>query len=540
MPGGKHDPSLGTATAETGTANQADTAQGAPSRPVVALVLGLVAAMLGFINAWHVSMWVDEAYTISVATRSLGDVWRMVHNIDIVHSLYNVLLHPWLAVAGVSDVTVRLPSAVGVGVAAAGVYYLGCQLFTDRVAVTAALVFAILPRTTWMAIEGRSYAFTAAIAVWSSILVVTMVRRPTWARAIGYALAVGLGISLNIFLILLPAAHGLAILWDRRTRFSRAFWVFLLAGSSGLLLGSPVLLTALGQAAQIGPARLGPLGFVRSAFVNQWFLGDTPTISVSGGRILSGADGTQPWQIAAVLLAVLCWALISWGLWSARGRTLSAVPSALPFLAAWVVVPTAIMIGDAVLHTPVYNPRYLSFCTPAVALLVAVGISSLSTRLRILAIVLILASALPVYLSQRTEYAKSGADWQSIAAFVSDRKGPDQGVYFAPRSEPIPSGAEVATTTARVAAVLYPHAFAGIRDVTNAATPAETADLLGRSRSLADSMSALADVSTVFVIRRNDYPDNEVDAEDRLLNDAGFHQVDSWTGPLDTVLMYTS
>lgn len=541
MPGAARDHSLVTAPAETGSAKQTDIAPGTPSGPFVAVLVGLIAALVGFVNAWHVSMWVDEAYTVSVATRSLGDVWRMVHNIDIVHSLYNTAMHPWLALAGVSDVTVRLPSAVGVGLAAAGVYCLGRRLFTGgRAAVIAALVFAILPRTTWMAIEGRSYAITAAVAVWSTVLLVALVRRPTVARGVGYALAVGIGTSLNIFLILLPGAHGLALLWDRRTRFTRTFWLFVVAGSGGLLLGLPVLLTAMGQAAQIGAARWGPLGYVRNALVNQWFLGDTPTISVSGGKELTEAPGSQLWQYAAVMLAALCWLLVAWALWSARDRRGSPVPSALPLLAAWVVVPTAVMIADAVLNTPVYNPRYLSFCTPAVALLVAAGLTNLSFWPRILASVLIVALLVPIYVSQRTAYAKSGADWQSIAAFVSDRKGPDQAVYFAPRVEPIPDDAEAATTTARIAAVLYPHAFAGIRDLTEVASPAESADLLGRSRSLADSMEGLADVRTVFVIRRNDYPDDEVARENRLLVDAGFKEVDGWTGPLDTVLRYTT
>jgi hypothetical protein len=77
-------------------------------------------------------MWVDEAYTVTVATRSLPDLWRMIHNIDIVHSLYNLLLHPVFAAFGVSEISVRLPSALAVAGATAGVTIGGLAVDLDH------------------------------------------------------------------------------------------------------------------------------------------------------------------------------------------------------------------------------------------------------------------------------------------------------------------------------------------------------------------------------------------------------------------------
>ena len=45
------------------------------------------------------------------------------------------------------------------------------KLFLPRTtAVCAGLVFAILPRVTWAAVEARSYALTAAVAVWLGVV----------------------------------------------------------------------------------------------------------------------------------------------------------------------------------------------------------------------------------------------------------------------------------------------------------------------------------------------------------------------------------
>jgi mannosyltransferase len=539
MPGAAGDSGVATSDQNVGASEIPEPVKAGPSAWLVALILGVAASLIGFVNAWHVSMWVDEYYTLTVATRSFGDVWRMVHNIDIVHSLYNVMLHPWIAVAGVSDVTVRLPSTIAVGIATAGVYCLGRRLQGHAFGVTAALVFMVLPRTTWMAIEGRSYATTAAVAVWTTVLFVSLIRRPTVARGVGYAAAVGFAGSLNIFLVLLVGAHGFAVLLDRRVRFTRAFWTFIVSGVGGLLLVVPVLLTAMSQSGQIGATPFGPVGYLRSVLVNQWFLGGTPTISVSGGTVLGDAPGPELWKYAAVLLAALCWGLGLWGLWRSRRQRESEVPSPRLLVGAWVVVPTAVLVLDALLQSPVYNPRYLSYCAPAVALLVAFGLTQLRRGWPLLvAGVLIVALALPIYASQRTVYAKSGADWQPIASFISERRGPNQAVYFAPRSGPTsPDG--VVPTTARIAEVLYPDAFQGTRDLTEESTPAQSADLLGRSRSLAESTGQLDGIQTVFVIRRIDFPADAVAAEDALLTQAGFRQVDSWTGPLDRVVRYT-
>ena len=72
---------------------------------LLAVAVSVLAMVISFAGATRVSLWMDEAYTITVATRSLEDVWRMIHNIDVVHSVYNVLLHPWFALAGISEIS---------------------------------------------------------------------------------------------------------------------------------------------------------------------------------------------------------------------------------------------------------------------------------------------------------------------------------------------------------------------------------------------------------------------------------------------------
>ena len=502
---------------------------------LMTVAVGVFAMLVSLAGVTRVSMWMDEAYTVTVATRSIGDVWRMVHEIDVVHSMYNVLLHPWLALAGVSDVSVRIPSTLAVGLATGGTMVLGRQLAGVRVALASGLIFAILPRVTWMGIEGRSYAGTAALAVWLTVLFVSLLRRPTRYKYFGYAVLGAAAGSLNIFLLLLLGAHGLTLLLDRRYRFRAAFWQWLWAALAALAGALPVLLTAATQAGQIGMSRLGLTGYGRAILVNQWFLGDTPTV-YEGGSLGEGPESGL-WKYASVLLACACWLVVAYGL-SRRGTMGHDAdgPAARPLLLCWLVVPTALLVGYALTASPLYNPRYLTFCTPALALLLGLGLVRIrSDSLRAQAVLAIVLLALPVYLVQRSPFGKSGADWQSIAKFVQERRGPDQAVYFAPRTPP---ESDVVVGTSRITQTLYPEAFVNIRDLTLVSTAAADGLLVDRSRLLTASANQLTDIQAVFVIQRRDYPSEAVRTDAEFLYDRGFRRAESWVGPLNRVTEY--
>jgi mannosyltransferase len=302
-----------------------------------------------------------------------------------------------------------------------------------------------------------------------------------------------------------------------------------------------VLLTAVSQSAQIGESPFGLIGLARNVLVNQWFLGDTPTIYLSGdGSIGDGRGGTM-WQPAAVLLAAGCWLIIAFALVRRSPDEPRTTPSYRTLLACWIVVPSTILVGYAMLGAPLYNPRYLTFGAPAVAALLGIGLIKLRQlpgRLgwsAYVAAALIVLLALPIFVSQRGVHAKSGADWKPIAEFVMAHPGPNQAAYFAPR---VPPTSDVVTITSRTAKTLYPGVFDPLRDLTLVSSAAEDANLLGRSQPLAASVDRLTGIETVFVINRLDYPADLVAADEAVLTAAGFQPGDRWAGPLNTVVEY--
>src|SRR5579875_2734745 len=128
-----------------------------------------VAVLVNVALSWRPSFWFDEAATVAAANRSEIDILRLVLNFDAVHALYYLAMHAWFSLVPINEFTARLPSALAVGVAAAGLIVLG-RLVADRpTAWAGAVAFIVLPRTLWAGVEARSYAFTAALAVWLTV-----------------------------------------------------------------------------------------------------------------------------------------------------------------------------------------------------------------------------------------------------------------------------------------------------------------------------------------------------------------------------------
>jgi mannosyltransferase len=94
----------------------------------------------------------------------------------------------------------------------------------------------------------------------------------------------------------------------------------------------------------------------------------------------------------------------------------------------WIVAPTALLVGFSALVRPLYQPHYLAFSTPAVALLIGLGVVVVGQNgRRIGAILALLAvAAAPNYLAQRGPYAKYGSDYSQIAGVLAAHSAPGE------------------------------------------------------------------------------------------------------------------
>ncbi|MFM9035108.1 MAG: hypothetical protein ACKOQ4_12655 [Mycobacterium sp.] len=364
--------------------------------------IALLAVTVSAAGAARPSFWFDEAATISAGTRTLPELWRMVHNIDAVHGLYYLLMHGWFAVFPATEFLSRLSSALAAGAAAAGVVVLGKQTSTRAVAVTAGLVFALLPRVTWAGMETRSYALCMAAAVWLTVFCVRAARRGRWWHWPVYSVLLAAAVLLNVFLVLIVPAHAVAVTaFGLRTARFRALRCWTPAAAVAVAATAPFLLFSQSQLFQVQwIAHLGA-GTAGEILQEQYFDQSLPA-AVAGGLIIAGG--------------VLC------GLGSVTRR----LGAFLALTLTWILAPTAALLLYSVLRHPIYYPRYLSFTVPAFALLLGMCVVALGwSRAGIAAVVVVFAAAsLPTYLFQRGPYAKAYMDYSAVADVIDRNAAP--------------------------------------------------------------------------------------------------------------------
>ena len=371
-----------------------------PGRLADPLGVAMLAIVVSAAGAARPSLWFDEAATISASTRSVPELWRLLHNIDAVHGLYYLAMHGWFAIFPATEFWSRLPGCLAIGIAAAGVVVAGKQFSTRTVAVCAGIVFAILPRITWAGIEARSYALTAAAAVWLTVVVVAAARRRN-AKTLWllYGLALVVSTLLNVFVVLMVLVHAVVVAVVARNRPTVVWWAA--TSAVALLVVAPfvaICRTQIAQVRWISPVQLGTfVDIVRE----QYFDRSVPFALLSGLVLAAPLVLRRPVET--------------------RNRQLAVIAL------AWIAIPTAVLLLYSVALQPIYYPRYLCYTSPAMALLLALCIVALvRTRERATAVLAAFAlAATPNYLlGQRGPYAKEGMDFSQVADVISAHASP--------------------------------------------------------------------------------------------------------------------
>jgi mannosyltransferase len=398
----------------------------------------------------------------------------------------------------------------------ASTYLLARRFMHPPVAVAAASVCALLPRATWMAIEGRSWAFSALAAVVATLLLVDWVSTARRRLLFGYAVAIAIGIALNIYVVFLVAGHALSLLLVRLPR--RRWWLWAGVAAFASAAASPVILAASAQRRQLGervPVSLQD--WLGSVFLRQFALGDTPGEA-------STLVPRWAWSGAAIAIAGLCWGLaVWWGSQQARTRGRDQT-GALLWIGPWLVVAPVVAFGMGLLGSNLYHPRYFGFLAPAFAIAVGAGLASLNARrVRVLVAVVLVALTIPVFVSQREVFAKSGYDWSVVAELTQRSSASGDGVYFAD------------TPSMRVVAAAYPDQFAGLRDLTMVQTPADEGSLDGTSQALTTTLlvSAPNRVVAIWSVRAA-----TAESDRAAFAASGYREADAWSGPQSTVILF--
>jgi mannosyltransferase len=475
--------------------------------PLLAGLLGLAISLL-FIGT--PSIWYDEAATVTATTRSYPELWRMLGNVDAVHGLYYLGMHVLFDVVGYSPVALRVPSAIAVGLTAALTVVLARLFLRPGAALLAGIVFALLPRTTWMGIEGRSYAMTALAAVVLTIVLVRAGRSASRRWWVLYSALAVVSCLLFLYVALIVVAHGASLAWSALAGRRRGTARLAPPATDG---GAVPRSSATASTAVVAGAR-PPAAPSSATALRRWLLsavvaaallvpfaldvvgqsGQLHWIDPLNDTTLRQVLQTQWFQVSAEF-AIAGWPLIAFGLVVLAVRDRALVRLVLPLL----VLPTVILLVATAVYTPLYTPRYLAMCLPLVAVAIAAAVTALPTRLiASLVTASLVVLAVPAITAQRQPAAKENTDWSHVADVIAAQRADDGAasttamIYGWVRRHP--------SATSRVIAYSYPEAFAGTVDVTLDVPAAETGRLWETRAPLASRLDRVQQADAAYLV----------------------------------------
>jgi mannosyltransferase len=341
----------------------------------------VVTAALGLFEIGGPQLWRDELATWSAASRTLPQLWAMLHNIDAVLGPYYFGLHLWMAVFGDSATAMRLPSVIAMAISAGLVALIGRRLAGKVAGLASGLVFALIPSVSRYAQEARPYAFAMLFATLATLLFLRAMERPRWSRWALYTVVLAAAGTANLIALCVVAGHLVIVIWDFLQRTIR------IGGDgtpeSGKALpggrlepeGSPLLVvTRFVIAAVVGGLLVLPLVIAGHA-QQGWQIGQqvaphvAQLIGVSGG-LWQELFASVPAAVVVMLLAVASLVAAT----DARRRTIALYALALaiaPVVAVWLISRGP---------TSYWTYRYMLFSVAGWAVGAGVCISFLAER----------------------------------------------------------------------------------------------------------------------------------------------------------------
>lgn len=377
------------------------------------------------------SLWRDEAVTISVARRPVSGILELLGHVDAVHGLYYLLMHPVVTALGAGEWAVRLPSALAGAAAAGGVAVLTRRLGLPAAALPAGLLYALAPLVSRYGQDARSYELVSAVAVLACYLFVRALQAGSWRWYGGYASALGVLGLLHLLALLLVIAHATTV----------------------ILLAPPSRRRFAGAAA-LGCAPAVPLAFLAASQTGAISWMTRPGLAQLGAVVVA-LTGTGLFAVPLAWLAVRL------------GRSRLGRPEEFRLVAVvvpWLLIPPALLLVTSQFH-PLYDLRYVLFCLPAAAILAGAALAEWRTRIRVTALALTGALALPFLIGMRQEGARFD-DLRGAARILRSRAAPGDAVLYLPGFQ-------------RSMAAAYPDAFRRLDDVALKIPPAASATLEG-------------------------------------------------------------
>ncbi len=304
-------------------------------KPIVILIILLLAGILRLLFASARGIWYDDAFSILLSEQGLGNIIRGTAA-DTMPPFYYFLLHFWMLLSP-GILFIRLLNILLSLVVVCLVYRMGVEIAGQSAGWIAAGLTAVAPLQIYHAQEVRMYVLLELFLVvyaWMCLRLFSQPQKQTWSWGMLVLAGAGAFYSHNLAIFTL-AVPDLILLVQRKWRL---LLQLVAAQFIMLVLFLPWLFFVPGQIEKIQTAFWTP----RPGLVE---------IVQSVGNLYGYLP--QPVIVTALILILAVQALGLLGLQLWRNRS---AEMALPLL-GWIVLPPLLLFAASYLMRPVYVPR---------------------------------------------------------------------------------------------------------------------------------------------------------------------------------------
>jgi mannosyltransferase len=303
--------------------------------------------------------WFDECFSVEIGRIDWRNFLHLLWWREANMSFYYVLLRIWLHF-GKSPFFVRSLSVAISGGSILAIYWVARLLYNRRVALGAAALLAMNAYDVRYAQEARSYSLFVLLATLSSGFLIAWLRQPTRRNWRGYLVTSILAVYAHFYALLLVAAHWVVLRWTgppfstkaesgaAKHELQRA-WI-------GIGIGVMPLLVFVAKTGA------GPIRWIQRP-------GITDLLKFC-------IDVTSGFPILYLLACLAALVPLKDDLLARHGKWETF---RVHFLFVWLLFPILLTIFLSFAR-PVFLPRYMIFCVPALVILAAAGLASVPPK----------------------------------------------------------------------------------------------------------------------------------------------------------------
>jgi uncharacterized membrane protein len=362
------------------------------------------------------SFWLDEAYSVEIASFPTSEVLHELVINDVHPPLYYFIVHFWIKLFGDSEWSVRFISVLFGVLALPLIFLLSAQLFDRFTGLIAAALLALSQFHIGFSQEARMYALLVSLTLLSFYFFLKLLEGGRSRLALAaYVASSTLMMHTHVysfFIIIAQNTYFLTLAFTAREIYKRTLKRWLLAQIGLALLFVPWFFALVRQVSR-----------VRRGF---WIPDEPPRAILDALYLQAGST-----DLAWVLFPLVAFAVLSaWkGVRKKAGAPASQVQGKAGFnserlkiylLLLWLISPIILPFLVSKFSSPIFLPKYSIPALPAFMILAARGFSVVRFhQLRMLAIVFILCFSL---IALRNYYGTIRKDqWRDAVSRLEER-----------------------------------------------------------------------------------------------------------------------